>query len=191
MKKRQNSGRKAFLFINFLFFGPLAVAIFIYATGGWRPVGSTENGEFLWPLATIPDLTLQPATENKPRKHLRSVWSVLYAGPGECDAICQRRLVDARQMRLSFGKDASRVQLVFLADSGEINTDYVAAEHPALQVVAAADAKEQLTVLQNYQPGDMFIVDPQGNVILKYSQDITITDMKKDLKKLLKLSQIG
>ncbi len=191
MNKRQNSGRKAFLLINFLFFGPLAVAILIYATGGWRPDGSTENGEFLWPPATIPDITLQEATDRDPRKHLRSIWSVLYAGPGECAELCKSRLIDARQMRLSFGKDASRIQVVFLVDSGFVDKSYITVEHPRLQVVAAGDATEQLAVLENYQPGEMYIVDPQGNVILKYSPDISVADMKKDLKKLLKLSQIG
>ena len=66
MSKRQKSGRRAFLLINFLFFGPLALAVFIYATGGWRPNGSTENGELLWPPVTIPDITLQEASGEQP-----------------------------------------------------------------------------------------------------------------------------
>ncbi|MDG1462617.1 MAG: hypothetical protein P8R04_03530 [Gammaproteobacteria bacterium] len=191
MNERQKSGRKAFLLINFLFFGPLAIAIIIYATSGWRPDGSTEKGEFLSPPVTIPDITFQEATDREPRKHLRGVWNVVYAGPGECAELCQSRLVDARQMRLSFGKDAGRVQQVFLVDSGSIDTSYITLEHPKLQVVTAGNATAQLAVLKNYQPGDLYIVDPIGNVILKYRADITIADIKKDLKKLLKLSQIG
>ena len=191
MSERQKSGRRAFLLINFLFFGPLALAVFIYATGGWRPGGSTENGELLWPPVTIPDITLQPASDNNPRKHLRDVWNLLYTGPGDCDDSCKNRLIDMRQMRLTFGKDANRLQLVFLADSGSVDRSYITAEHPALLVAEPENTGAQLAVLEEYAAGDLYLVDPQGNVILKYPSDMPIADVRKDIKKLLKLSQIG
>jgi cytochrome oxidase Cu insertion factor (SCO1/SenC/PrrC family) len=191
MNDRQKSGRRAFLLINFLFFGPLAIAVFIYATGNWRPAGSTENGEFLWPPVTIPDITLAEANGPEPRKHLRGVWNVLYTGPGECDVICQERLVDLRQMRLTFGKDAPRLQLVYLADSGSVDSEYMTTEHPVMFVVDATQSGEQLSALEGYATGDVYLVDPQGNVILRYPPDMSIAEMREDVKKLLKLSQIG
>ncbi len=191
LNPRQKSGRRAFLLINFLFFGPLAIAVFIYATGDWRPAGSLEKGELLWPPVTIPDITLAEASGREPRKHLRGVWSVLYTGPGSCDELCKSRLVDIRQMRLTFGKDASRLQLVFLAESGSIDRAYMTVEHPALYVVDAEKAAEPLATLPERTVGDLYLVDPQGNVILRYPREMPIADMRADIKKLLKLSQIG
>jgi glutathione peroxidase-family protein len=46
-------------------------------------------------------------------------------------------------------------------------------------------------VLEQYAAGDLYLVDPQGNVILKYPSDMPIAEVRKDIKKLLKLSQIG
>ena len=191
MNERQKSGRRAFLLINFLFFGPLALAVFIYATGGWRPDGSTENGEFLWPPVSIPDITLAEANDPEPRKHLRGVWNVLYTGPGNCDALCKERLVDLRQMRLTFGKDAPRLQLVYLADSGSVDAAYMCIEHPVMFVVPETQSAEQLSAIEDYAAGDVYLVDPQGNVILRYPREMTIAEIRDDIKKLLKLSQIG
>ena len=46
--------------------------------------------------------------------------------------------------RLTFGKDANRLQLVFLADSGSIDRSYITAEHPALLVVDPENTGAQL-----------------------------------------------
>ena len=189
--ERQKAGRRNFLIINALFFGPLAIAVFIYFTGGWRPMGSTEVGELLWPPVTIPNIVIQEATDTQPRKQLRGIWTMIYAGPGDCAEPCATRLDRAAQMRLTFGKDAKRIQVVFLADSEPVDVDDLVAKQPALQVLSPEQSADALVVIGDYQPGELYLVDPQGNIILKYAGDIAIEDVRKDVKKLLKLSQIG
>ena len=136
-------------------------------------------------------ITLAEAIDPEPRRHLRGVWNLLYTGPGDCDALCKERLVDLRQMRLTFGKDAPRLQLVYLADSGDVDNAYMATEHPVMFVVPATQSVEQLSALKDYAAGDVYLVDPQGNVILRYPRNMTVAEIRDDIKKLLKLSQIG
>jgi hypothetical protein len=40
-------------------------------------------------------------------------------------------------------------------------------------------------------PGRVFVVDPLGNVMMRYGADATTKGIQKDLKRLLKVSQIG
>jgi len=190
LTERQKAGRRTFLLINFMFFAPLAVAIFLYFSGmNWKPEGSTEHGKLLLPPATVPDITLAETPEG--RKHLRGIWTLLYVGPGECDAVCKERLVELRQMRLTYGPDIKRIQNVFFVTGGSIDKSYFTVEHPKLYVVEADEAAEAVAVVTDIEPGAVFVIDPQGNLMMRFEADEDIANIRKDLKKLLKLSRIG
>lgn len=189
---KQKAGRRTFLLINFMFFGPLAVAMFLYFSGmNWRPEGSTEHGQLLLPPQTIPNIILREATDSNPKKQLRGVWTLVYAGPGECPEICKQRLTELRQMRLGFGKDMKRLQNVFLSTSGSVDKSYMTVELPQLFAIDTEAASESVSVIENPLPGEVYVVDPQGNLMMRFNGDESIENIKKDLKKLLKLSQIG
>jgi len=189
---KQKSGRRTFLLINFMFFGPLAVAIFLYFSGmNWRPEGSTEHGQLLLPPQTVPNIILRDAINGEPKKQLRGIWTFLYVGPGECPDICKQRLAELRQMRLGFGKDMKRMQNVFMSTGGSIDKSYMTVEHPKLFALDADVAAEAVAVVENPIPGEVYLIDPQGNLMMRFKSDETIEHIKKDVKKLLKLSQIG
>ena len=85
LNERQQSGRRTFLLINFMFFAPLAVAVFLYFSDmNWAPEAGVEHGVLLLPPATIPDITLAEATGSEKRRRMRGIWTMLYVGPGEC-----------------------------------------------------------------------------------------------------------
>jgi len=192
LNERQKSGRRTFLLINFMFFAPLAAAIFLYFSGlNWAPEAGTEHGVLLLPPATIPDITLAEAAGAEKRKRMRGVWTMLYVGPGECSGICKQRLTELRQMRLTFGPDINRIQNVFLSTGGSIDKSYMTIEHPKLYVIGATTGAEAAGLIEDVEPGAVYVVDPQGNIMMRFNADEDIANIRKDLKKLLKLSRIG
>ena len=183
MTESVKRSRRMLLLLVALFFLPLAVAFMAYY-GGWRPEGSTNHGELLQPIRQLPAAQAEP---------LAGKWALAYVGNGACDNDCQTALVFARQTRLSLAADTNRVKWVLFATDHCCNRDYLDVAHKGIVVIdAAADRAALLGVLpaQDLQHS-LFVIDPLGNIVLRYDVRNNPRGLLEDVKKLLKLSHIG
>lgn len=179
-------GRRQLALLALVFFGPLAVAIAMYYTGG-PPEGDRVN------YGTL----LDPPLSLDARAHydtgLRGRWTLLVKTAGDCGAECARALVDIRQVRLATGREIDRIERALLLPAGsEVGADTLEA-HPGLVVLRAGEASgEAMAAAYEAQPADhIYVVDPVGNLILRYPLQPERKALLGDLKKLLKLSRIG
>jgi cytochrome oxidase Cu insertion factor (SCO1/SenC/PrrC family) len=177
-----------------LFVLPLALSFWLYYGLHWRPRGTTNHGELIEPLRPLPDLTL-PDSAGVPRAHLfRDQWTLVYVGNGACDADCRATLFFMRQTRLSLNNEMSRVQRVFLATAGCCDRAWLAAEHPGLRVVDASLPPAQPLLAQfpaDERARSLYVVDPLGNLMMRYDARRPPEGLLEDLKRLLQLSHIG
>lgn len=176
--------RRLLIVLIVLFFLPVAFSFYLYYGTSWRPVGTTNHGELLTPVRALPGDT--PALHGK--------WSLVYIGEGHCDTDCRTALVFARQTRLSLAQEMKRVERVFLATGACCDRAYLDSEQQGLQVVEVADAASS-ALLAAFPPGQratsLFIVDPLGNLVMRYDVRENPKGLLTDLQKLLKLSHIG
>lgn len=181
-----------------LFFVPLAVSFYLYYGTSWRPSGGAQHGELIDPARPLPEAMLaQPDGTATDAGFLRGDWHLVYLGDGACDAACRDALVKARQVRLALDKDVSRVGRVFLYSGEAPDAGYLAAEHPDL-VAASLDGEAGRKLLEAFPPdppplpaGHLYIVDPLGNLMMRYPADATPRAILTDLERLLRLSHIG
>lgn len=165
-----------------LFLLPLAAAFWVYYGTDWRPVRTVNHGELIAPARPLPEGIFQ-------RK-----WSLVYIADGQCDEACRKALYVMRQARLSLNNEMTRVDRVFLATSNCCARDFFAHEHPGLRVLEAGG--DSPTGLLNEFPANerassLFIVDPLGNLMMRYDVRQDPKGLLQDLKKLLSLSHIG
>ena len=197
------SSRQAFVLLALLFMTPAFVAWVMHNSSeqGWRPDGMTNRGSLIHPARplTLPaDMVVgeQPAAE-----YLQGLWTLLYIGDGDCDAVCNENLYKMRQIRTAQNENMRRVQRAFLVRDEAIS--------PELQVLLETEYKDmavqlittgQLEQLDSFFRVDdgplldterVYIVDPLGNLMMYYPPDADPGGMLKDLKKLLKYSKIG
>ena len=181
-----------------VFFAPLALAFLLYYGGsGWRPPGSTNWGELISPPRTLPSVALPtPGGTPLAANAWHGKWTLLYVGDGRCDERCRAALTLMRQTRLALNADMTRVQRIFLTTGNCCDRDYLDAEHPGL-VVALADNDSGATLLAAFpdaQPaaaGNIYVVDPLGNLMMRHAPGAPSKGLLEDLRKLLKLSHIG
>ncbi len=194
-------GRTQFLLLATLFFFPLLISYVLYF---WfpdiRPSGTTNYGQLINPALPAPPLTL---VDDKGTAVDESVfrirWSYVVLAGSECDEHCLRNLVMTRQVRLAVNEKRSRVQRVLvLSDPAAVAgvEARLKPEHPELRVIADTGAAgKRLSDFLQPAGAASYLLDPHGNWLLVYpSGGETQTDfkgMQKDLKKLLRLSQIG
>jgi cytochrome oxidase Cu insertion factor (SCO1/SenC/PrrC family) len=179
-----------------LFMLPLLLSFWLYYGWHWHPEGMTNHGELIQPLRPLPQLALRDA-DGVVQTHLfQGHWTLVYVGNGACDADCRTTLVFMRQTRLSLNNEMTRVQRVFLATADCCDRAYLSGTHPGLRVLDASQAGAQplLALFPADGPGrarELYIVDPLGNLMMRYDARLPPQGLLEDLKRLLQLSHIG
>jgi hypothetical protein len=111
---------------------------------------------------------------------------------GLCDELCRQRLYDTRQVRTALDRDMDRVQRVLIADAGCCDMQELLKMHPDLTIVPLGIAVEPLLkLLPAANTQRIYLVDPLGNAMMYYEADAKAKGILEDLKRLLRLSQIG
>jgi cytochrome oxidase Cu insertion factor (SCO1/SenC/PrrC family) len=194
-------GRRTLILVALLFLLPVVAATSLYL-GGWRPEGkSLAHGELVQPARPLSDTGLQGA-DGAPFRlgDLRGRWVFVYYSTLPCAELCRNNLYKMQQVRLAQGRDAPRVERVFIvAEAGGNTLREFAQQSPGLiavsgtramlQAVAREFVSSQGTALD--VPGRVYLIDPIGNLVLSYAPDADPSGMRKDLARLLRLSQVG
>jgi cytochrome oxidase Cu insertion factor (SCO1/SenC/PrrC family) len=118
---------------------------------------------------------------------LRGRWVLVILGGERCGAACDRILYATRQARTMQGKEQDRIVRVLVLAGDALPNPGVLAEHPGVIVVRAPAASSAYPGA----PGATYLVDPLGNLVLRYSEDPDIKGIARDLGRLLKASRIG
>ena len=184
MSEKSKQRRTLFVLIG-LFFLPLAVAFVLYYGTSWRPSGGSNHGELLQPVKQLPSSTAA----------MRDKWVLAYVGDGKCDDACRQALVAARQSRLLLNQEMTRVVRVLFATDACCDRAYLEGEHPGLELVDASTPEARAALLSVLPAGDLthdiFIIDPRGNIVIRFDTRQDPRGLLADIKKLLKLSHIG
>jgi hypothetical protein len=185
---QQKKGRRTLLLIAAIFITPIVAALWLYfGNSSWRPATSNEHGELITPARPLPDTFLGPDNDTQ----LREVWSMVVLADQNCDEICQEALVHIRQIRLSLGPKMTRMQTIFLPASASAVTEDMAATHPVLIIGSPEQSAPVRDLINDYKNGEIFLVDPLGNLLMKYSADTEMGDIREDVGHLFLLSGIG
>lgn len=188
-----NSGRTKLLLMFALFASPFVLAWIAYFV--WPPTASGNRGELLNPPVLLGDVAV--ATAGKPelwKNHADTggKWILLQTDDAACGPACEKKMHTMRQAHVALGKYQDRVRRVFLLEPGQ-------QPGPALKAAAIdwtwleSPAARKLLPLQSGTSARdyIYLVDPLGNVFMRYRKDVEIRDIHKDLTRVLKASQIG
>jgi hypothetical protein len=123
---------------------------------------------------------------------LRGKWVMLLIDSGVCVESCRKKLFYMRQVRLAQGKNAERVERVWLVADAAPPDTMLLADYPGMNV-ARAPANPFLAEFPAPRDpsGHIYLVDPLGNLMLRYPADPDPQRMLKDLARLLRASRIG
>lgn len=191
----RRKGRRTLIVLFALFFAPLLFAMTWYALAPGYAPPSTPHGALIDPAQPLEPFRLESgAGETLTLEGLRGQWYLVHFVPGRCDESCRERLYVSRQVRDALGEDRSRVRRLVVAGAGR-NTPGLAdllEEHPRLMVMQG-DGRGAFgrQFPDGRSAGTVFVVDPLGNLMMRFAPAVPPADMLEDLEKLLKLSRIG
>ncbi|BAN36455.1 hypothetical protein SCD_n02655 [Sulfuricella denitrificans skB26] len=189
-----------FVMLMLLFVLPVVLATMLYLTG-WRPSSSGNHGELIQPARQIKDRALQ-TLDGQPAhfSELRGKWTMVHIGLSSCPDECMKNIYTMRQVHAAQAKEIGRVQRVFIATDRGAAEKLKAklADYPEM-FVWTGEKKDLAEVLQSFgidaeqaaEQQGIYLVDPLGNLIMRYPPGTDPGGMLKDMTRLLKYSWVG
>ena len=159
-----------------------------------------NHGEILNPIVHISSFKLtDEKNELIPQDELTYKWRLISFLGKNCDQACESRLYDTRQIHTSLGKNQHRLSRMFihlepagealikLVDEAHENVIQVNGDVNTIKEALGINIRDDASVTNN----ETYIMDPMGNVMMRFTQEQPNKEFLYDLKKLLKASQIG
>jgi hypothetical protein len=180
---RIRRGRWILVLIFLLFFGTIFGAG-ILRFSGWQPQGSKAHGEMLRPAvdarAVVPklkdggDYAWQPAER---------MWRIAVAPPADCASACLKLAKDLDVVWQLFGNKADHVEILWIGShpTGAPQTPSLRLLQPTPELLAA------LPRVNDPAGVPVYVIDPNGFVIMRYAPGTDPGFIRTDVSKLLKL----
>ena len=186
--EQRRRGRHVALGILAVCAAPTVAAWFAYFV--WQPQSRTNYGELVAPRSIEPDLR---RLDGKPflLSQLRGRWILLQIDSASCGEGCRRKLVYMRQARLALGRDADRIERVWLLDDDSIPAPELLRDHQGLMVARAPRGSLASDLPPGTPAAYIYLIDPLGNLMLRFPADPDGRKMLRDLGRLLGASRIG
>lgn len=175
-------GRLQLLLILFVVIGPMVLATAMYQWRFWVPDGRNYHGELLGDGQSRASLGVQGDDRH---------WQLLVTAPQGCAEDCRQLVYLARQINIGLGRDADRGSHA-LASAQPLDEAYASRlrrEYPQLQRYPLDP--ERYRQAQPDGAAQLWIVDPHGNLVLRYGAGANGKSILNDLRLLLKISRIG
>ena len=131
---------------------------------------------------------ITPRTVAGPLTPLRGKWVFVTFDAAACDAACEKKLYVVRQVRRAQGKEMERIERLWvLTDAAKPRAD-------ALALSEGTRIARNESISSQF-PGSaadhIYLVDPLGNLMMRFPRDPDPSRVIKDLQRLLKYSRFG
>ena len=194
IENKKAAGRWKLLAVLAVCASPLIASYFTYYV--IKPGPKNNYGSLIDPRQhPMPTLGLQ-SEEGKAVElsSLKGKWLILQIDDASCAEVCQRKLLEIRQLRLAQGKNMDRIERVWLITDAQAVAEKLKPGIAGTHLLRSDESK-----LEKWLPTEsgtnlhdhIYLVDPLGNLMMRYPKDADPNKIKKDLSKLLKASAIG
>jgi hypothetical protein len=161
-----------------------------------RPEGRKNYGELIQPPRALPAAQaalLDGSAYALPA--LQGQWLLVSVAGGACDEACQKRIYWTRQLREIMGRDKDRIERIwFVSDNAAVDPKLIPQVHAPLNDAQALRVDE--ATLSAWLPAasgskiqdHIYVVDPYGNLMLRWPADMDAAKAKRDIHNLLRAS---
>lgn len=168
------------------------LAYYVFKPAG----GATNYGTLIEPQRPISDALIvkDEAGKTMPLASLRGRWLMISVDRSACDQACATKLYFMRQIRATQAGERERVLTVWLRTDADAIPAAIARAYPDTRKLIADPA-----ALAAWLPAEagahdtdhIYLVDPNGNLMMRFPKDPNPSKIKGDITKLLKWSSIG
>lgn len=188
-EKIKKSNRRKFLLLLALMCAPVVISYTLYFLE-YRPESKHYGG--LIPIVKVIGAGTNQSDNTILRmKDLHGKWILVTIDSGYCDEACQEKLYFMRQVRLVQGKQKHRIERLWLINDNAIPDAELVKQYEGTLFVNAKDS-EILGFIETResQTKHIYLIDPIGNLMMRFPENVDGTKMGHDIKRLLHVSQL-
>jgi hypothetical protein len=193
-KTARNKGRWKLFAVLLVCAAPLIASYLTYYV--IKPETRNNYGALIdprnYPIPKLASTTLDGRSEGLDK--YKGKWIMLKVGGGDCAEACQKQLFTMRQLRLMQGKEMDRVERVWLITDAQPLDTMLIRQYDGMHMLRAdpAGVAKWLPVEAGGNAADhIYMIDPLGNLMMRFPADPEPRKVHKDIAKLLKASGIG
>lgn len=175
-----------------IFVVPVVIAWYLYFHTNHEFLKQSNKGQLILKPFQVSQLDIQNY-QHKKVSNDEHKWTIMYWTENDCTDSCKKTIDKLLRVRMVMGKDMLRTQ-AWLATSKPVAQDLL----PKLEDVNGFNTKPLILVKDAAAKQHIFahqqhilLIDPNGNVMMRYQQDTPPKAIHSDLKRLLKVSKIG
>lgn len=185
----QKTNRRKFLLLLGLMCAPVIVSYALYFFD-YRPE-SKHYGDLL-SIVKISGKGTNIADNTILRmKDLHGKWVLVTVDSGRCDELCKEKLYFMRQVRLVQGKEKHRIERLWLINDDVDPDPELIKDYEGTYFVHDKDGEiVKLFETANVHTKHIYLLDPIGNLMMRFPEKIDGKKMGNDIKRLLHVSQI-
>jgi cytochrome oxidase Cu insertion factor (SCO1/SenC/PrrC family) len=163
----------------------------------FKPSGRTTNyGTLIDPQRPIPGAVAVTDEAGKPVRlaSLRGRWLMIAVDHSACDEACATKLYFMRQIRATQAGERERIAMVWLRTDASAVPEPIKRAYPdtRMLIVDPAQLAEWLPAEASTTDADhIYLVDPSGNLMMRFPKNPDPSKIKRDVTKLLNSSSIG
>jgi len=159
-----------------------AWVVFNYFPDLVRSMGTSNYGTLMKPVKLPVTGLIDVNGKSLPADIFEKKWTYVYFNTGECDRTCFDHLMIIKNVRLSQGKEVSRMKRLFVIASGKVNDGMrdTLAKFPSMRTVLLNSDEQRALMQKTFATEDkqdpftsnaIYIVDPDSKVMMHYKEE--------------------
>jgi hypothetical protein len=177
--KTQNKNRLILIAVLLLFAAPLVIA-FVLNQQGWHPQNTRNSGTLVEPPYSVVNAPVTLANGSKlVWNNAQWQWTLLILPGPRCATQCQTRLDEVLRMRLTLGRNAERLRIVYLGPEIPLSSFTAGAlviGHDNAGTFAMYRAQDDDSLA-------LALVDPNGLLMLRYADGYSAMGVRSDIQR--------
>lgn len=181
---------------------PVAAAWVFYLNPGLLPEKRGNFGKLIEPPYPLRHVRLLTAAGKDFRiEEVRGKWNLLWLTSQPCDSECDSYLQRMRNIRIALRENGAGLRSFAIPLAGGNTDAWIRKETEFPDTIFLTGSESELRDLAAQftaaagpgasQTNGFYLVDPLGNVMMRYETNADFRGMLKDLERLLKYSRVG
>ena len=147
---------------------------------------TTNYGELIKPIVPITNIKINTISNISNTNSFNGKWSLLYYLKNDCLKTCEDNIHLLRQVNTALGKDMDRLQRILMFDENvQYSSEFLTSYPGLIYIYNKPNILHGLLSSLLEGESSILLIDPLGNVILKYSEELQGKKLLKDLKNFL------
>ena len=168
-----------------IFFLPIFASWYLVFFSDYKnEINSIENGDLIEPVISLGAIEARPVENNQPFI-VAERWTLVFFVNDDCDAVCQKKLYQVRQIRLALGKNVDKIDRLLIAKN-PIDWAEFAERYSGQKVLDSTmndftRIYDSFSSIQGFNENSFYLIDPYGFIMMRYSESVEPKGVIKDI----------